>query len=92
MRLSFWSRLLAASILALAGLSGGVVVEDLVGPAEDGFYGFAVLGYLAGLVEGGEPVEGYEGFLRVGRLVDLVEFLEGLPSGLHLGVSVEQAL
>ena len=63
MRLSFWSRLLAASILALAGLSGGVVVEDLVGPAEDGFYGFAVLGYLAGLVEGGEPVEGYEGLL-----------------------------
>ena len=56
--------------------------EYFCGPGDDGVHDGAELGQLAGGVEIGEPVEGFEGALFVVGEVEAVEFLEGRPAGL----------
>ena len=90
LRRSSWRVFVGGFYFGVGYSSGGVVGEDLVGPAEYGLDCFAVLGNVAGFVEGGEPGQGLVGSFQVGGLVDVVEFLEGLPPGFQLRVLVEQ--
>ena len=52
-----------------------VPVEDLFGPVEDGVHGVVVLGYLPGVVQVPETLEGFEGALEIVGLVEAVELL-----------------
>ena len=54
-------------------------VEDLVAPVDDGVDDVVELGQLAGGVEVGESVEGFEGTGAVVGLVEPIELLEGVP-------------
>ena len=52
-----------------------VPVQDLVGPVQYGVHGVVVLGNLAGFVEVGEAVEGFQGALEIVGLIEAVELL-----------------
>ncbi len=71
---------------------GGRLVEgeDLVRPGQEGVDDGTELGDLAGGVEIGESVEGFEGAVAVVGGVEPVELLEGLPHHPDAGVAVEQ--
>ncbi len=66
---------------SVAGPSGTVPGEDLVGPGDDGVDDVVELGQLSGLVEVAEPSERFEGAVVVAGEVEAVELLEGLPAG-----------
>ncbi len=77
---------------AVAGPPGVVPVEDLVVPCEEGVNGAAELGCLAGAVDVGEPVEGFEGAFGVPREIELVQLAERVPGCFEPGVGLEEGV
>ena len=67
-----------------------VPVQDFVGPVQYGVHGVVVLGNLAGFVEVGEAVEGFQGALEIVGLIETVELLESVPSHPKTRMSSEQ--